>query len=512
MTAQPTDLEPPSSSVELDATLDASARSDTEYLAQLGYKQELKRDIGLFSAFGVQFSSIAVASSSYTTLIVGLAFFGPASFWSFVVGGTLQVFAVGLAVAELVSAYPLAGGVYQINSRILGQTENRFLRSPFLSWQTGWWIVIAHTVSVAAVSWSMVPFVANWFGVNSLTNTQTMYWALGIALVASFVNIVGVKAAALMNNVGVVAELAGGVLIIIALLVTHHHWQPISIVNNTGGTVSNGHWVKPFMFAMIFPAYLISSFDSTGNAAEETHDAARKAPLGVFLANSAAWLFGIVFIILVFMAIPNVDQIMASGTPIKDILDSSVGTQITTIFQATAIVALLATCTMLQLTGARVLWSQARDGQMPFAGFLRKVSGNKIPINATIATFVMSVIFLLVAEHSNTALAVLAGLTSLAWALAYGVVVSTGLWALLTKRLPHRPFNSGRFSPVVFTGAVVWSIVICSVLVWQNPRQVGGGMLGAIVVGAIVYAFIPSGNRHRAPGIVNVGDRTNASS
>src|SRR5215472_17009025 len=59
-----------------DAALDASSLSDTEYLAKLGYKQELKRDLGLFSAFGVQFSSIAVVSSFYSTLIVGLAFFG----------------------------------------------------------------------------------------------------------------------------------------------------------------------------------------------------------------------------------------------------------------------------------------------------------------------------------------------------------------------------------------------------------------------------------------------------
>ena len=75
-----------------DAVLDAASLSDTEYLAKLGYKQELKRDLGLFSAFGVQFSSIAVTSSMYTTLVVGLLFFGPASFWSWVIGGTLQVF------------------------------------------------------------------------------------------------------------------------------------------------------------------------------------------------------------------------------------------------------------------------------------------------------------------------------------------------------------------------------------------------------------------------------------
>ena len=480
-----------------DAALDASTLSDTEYLAKLGYKQELKRDLGLFSAFGVQFSSIAVTSSMFTTLVVGLLFFGPASFWSWVIGGTLQVFAVGLAVAELVSAYPLAGGVYQINNRILSQAKSRFVRrfGHPVSWQSGWWIVIAHTVSVAAVSWSMVPFVAEWFGINNLSSAESLWWALGITLLASVINFVGVRAAATMNNIGVIAEIVGAAIIIVALLVVHHHTQPISILTNTAGTVVNHQWLKPLMFAFILPAYIISSFDSTGNAAEETHDAARKAPLGVFLANSAAWVTGIVFIYLLYRAIPNVHAVMNSAVPVKVILDSAVGQQLTTVFQAIAIVALLATCTMLQLTGARVLWSQARDGHMPFDGFLGRVSRNRVPFNATVVAFAMSVIFLIVASRSATALAVLAGLTSLSWALAYGLVVCTGLYGLLTNKLPHRPFNSGRFSVAVFVAAVLWSVVICTVLVWQNPKQVGGGMLGSIVVGAIVYAFIPKSRR-----------------
>jgi hypothetical protein len=55
-----------------DTTLDSGALSDTDYLAKLGYKQELNRALGLFSSFGVQFSSIAVGSAMYTTVIVGI--------------------------------------------------------------------------------------------------------------------------------------------------------------------------------------------------------------------------------------------------------------------------------------------------------------------------------------------------------------------------------------------------------------------------------------------------------
>ncbi|RRR86079.1 APC family permease [Streptomyces sp. RP5T] len=486
-----------------DAQLDASALDDTAYLAKLGYKQELNRAIGLFSSFGVQFSSIAVASACYTTLIVGLGFFGPASFWSWVIGGFFQVFIVGLAVGELVSAYPLAGGVYQINTRILSQSKNRLIRHPWIGWQSGWWIVIAHTVSVAAVAWSMVPFVASWFGVTNLDNTGTLWWALGIVALVTCINVAGVRIAALMNNIGVVAELVGGFLIVGALILVHHDTQPVSILTDTGGTASGGDWVKPLLFAFLLPAYIISSFDSTGNAAEETRDAARKAPLGAFLANSAAWLFGILLIALLYLAIPDVSAVMNSDVPVKLILDSAVGQQVTEIFQAIAIVALVATCVMLQLTGVRVLWSQARDGQIPAAKTLRKVAANRIPVNATVVVFIMSVLFAVAASRSATALAVLAGLTSLAWALAYGVVVASGLYGIVARKVPARPFNLGRFSPLVFVLAVAWSLLLVVVLIWQNPGQVGGGMLGAIVVGAVLYALIPKRGRH-AEGAAHV--------
>src|SRR5215470_4328939 len=198
--------------------------ADVAYLEKLGYKQELKRSLGLFSAFGVQFTSIAIASGLFTTLIVGLGFFGPASFWSFVVGGALQVFTVGLAVAELVSGYPLAGGVYQITGRITGK--------PWLAWQTGWWLLIAHTVAVTACSVAIAPFIAGWFGVTFENATDALPWTLGLIVLATVINIAGVKAAAILNNIGVVAEMVCVVGLIGVLLIVKHPTQPLSILSD----------------------------------------------------------------------------------------------------------------------------------------------------------------------------------------------------------------------------------------------------------------------------------------
>src|SRR5262249_961413 len=83
--------------VGADDQIDKRKLSDSELLAKMGYKQELNRTLGLFSSFGVQFSLIAITSALFTTAVVGFGFFGPASFWSYLVGGFCQVFLVGLA-------------------------------------------------------------------------------------------------------------------------------------------------------------------------------------------------------------------------------------------------------------------------------------------------------------------------------------------------------------------------------------------------------------------------------
>lgn len=465
--------------------------ADEALLEQLGYKQELNRSLGLFSAFGVQFTSIAIASSLFTTLIVGFTFFGPASFWSYVIGGGLQVLTVGLAVAQLVSAYPLAGGVYQITGRITGK--------PWLAWQTGWWLLIAHTVAVTAVAVSIAPFIAGWFGVTLSTPTQTLPWALGLIVLGTIINVAGVKIAALLNNLGVIAEIVCVVTLIGALLIVKHPTAPLSILNDSAGTVHHGNWFTPFLYAMILPAYLISSFDATGNASEETKDAARKAPMASVMANMSSYIVGIAMVGLLMMAIQNVPAVMNSDTPVKLILDTAVGSAFANFFEAVAILSLFAALVMLQLTGIRVLWSQARDGQVPAASWLRKVNRTQIPFNATLTIFALSVVFAL----WSSLLTVLTALTALAWALAYGVVVIVGLWAVLRHKLPEHPWHYGAISPIIFGLAIIWSVVLCVLLIWSDPKHVGLGMLAVIVVGGVIYMTIPESRRGKSIDVLN---------
>ena len=213
------------------------------------------------------------------------------------------------------------------------------------------------------------------------------------------------------------------------------------------------------------------------------------------LANVSSYIVGVIILIaLLMLAIQDLPAIMGSALPVKDILATSVGSAFANVIEAVAMVAFFACQVMVQLTGIRVLWSQARDGQIPAARWMRKVSRQQIPINASLTVFVLSVLFAL----WSSLLSVLAAMTAIAWALAYGVVVSVGLWGLLRHKLPERPWRYGKASPTIFVLAIVWSIVLCVLLVWSDPIHVGLGMVGVIAAGAVIYLSIPKSRRGKS--------------
>ena len=99
-----------------DANLDAGV-GDEAYLGQLGYRQELVRALGGFGSFAIQFSLIGISIGLFLLYGFGLTTLGPLFVVPFIIGGAFQML-VGMSVAELVSAYPVAGGAYQIINRI----------------------------------------------------------------------------------------------------------------------------------------------------------------------------------------------------------------------------------------------------------------------------------------------------------------------------------------------------------------------------------------------------------
>jgi amino acid transporter len=455
--------------------------TDDAQLSELGYRPELRRVLGLFSSCAVQFSLIAVTGSIFLLYGYGLSTGGPAFIWPFIVGGVFQVI-VGLSMAELVSAFPLAGGSYQI-ARKLGR--------PVLGWQMGWWLVVAHLAAMAANAVALAPYFASAMGINNINKGQILLFSVGLIGFVTILNIVGVKLSAFANNVGVICELVGISSVVIVLLIKGVIRSP-SFLTSTGGVAPHGYFV-PFLFVLLMPAFIISSFDSTGNMAEEVKDAARKAPRGVVTANVSALVYATVAMIILTLSITSLSDVTGSSIPLMAVLHERLGHLYPQIFEVVAITSLIVTTQILQLTAARILWSQARDKQLPASGWFHKLSAKgKVPVNATIVTAVIALLLTLWSPF----LTALAALTAIGWAAVYGLTVLAGIIAKRRGQLPDHPWKYGRIGNVLDVVSVLWSAVLVGVLTYQSPREAGLGFVIVVVVGIVLYyVAVPRGAR-----------------
>ncbi|GMF63001.1 unnamed protein product [[Candida] boidinii] len=84
---------------------------DVDLLAEIGYKQELKRKFSTFQIFGIAYSIMGLLPSIASVTGTGLAS-GPAGFvWSWILSSCF-ILLVGISMSELGSAIPTSGGLY----------------------------------------------------------------------------------------------------------------------------------------------------------------------------------------------------------------------------------------------------------------------------------------------------------------------------------------------------------------------------------------------------------------
>src|SRR5258707_15035616 len=116
---------------------------DGETLRQLGYAQELFREMGGFANFAVSFSIISVLTGTVLLYGYGLKFGGPiinTVGWPIV---SVFVLCVAASMAEIASAYPTAGGLYYWAFRLGGREW---------AWSCAWLNLIGQITITAGVN------------------------------------------------------------------------------------------------------------------------------------------------------------------------------------------------------------------------------------------------------------------------------------------------------------------------------------------------------------------------
>jgi urea carboxylase system permease len=477
----------------------AEASSDASELAGLGYKQELDRSLGSFSSFAAGFSYISILTGVFELFGFGFANAGPAVWWSWVVVFAGQM-AVALCFAEMAGQFPLAGSVYQWSKRI---------GTDFVSWMTGWILIIGSIVTAAAVAvaWQVVlPQVSTKLqfiggaasaGTYSTPDGAKNALILGAILIvfATIVNMLGVKIMSRINNFGVMAELIGSTILVI-LLLFHLHRGP-GIIGHTLGTGAGHSWgyFGAFLIGGIMSAYVMYGFDTAGTLAEETNDPRRAAPPAIIRALITAAIIGALLILFALMSVKNIDnakvisQVGLLGLPyiIKQALGNTVGN----IFLIDSAIA-ITVCTLAVCTACiRMLFSMARDGRLPFGSHIARVSGTrKVPIVPALFVGIVSLALLAVNIANQSAFLTLTSVAIIMFYLPYLGVTGSMLLKRLRGEWPrpeHGPyFNLGRWGLPVNIFAVVYGTVIAFQIAW--PRSVVYGTHWYFRFGA--YEFI----------------------
>ncbi|RHN82360.1 putative amino acid/polyamine transporter I [Medicago truncatula] len=133
---------------------DVSLDSGHNRLLQLGYKQELKRDLSVVSNFALSFSIISVLTGITTLYNTGLNYGGPVSMqygWFLASAFTMLV---ALSMAEICSAFPTSGGLYYWSAKLAGSKW-----APFASWITGWFNIIGLWAGTTSVDFSLAQLI-----------------------------------------------------------------------------------------------------------------------------------------------------------------------------------------------------------------------------------------------------------------------------------------------------------------------------------------------------------------
>src|SRR5579872_7438656 len=201
---------------------------DSADLARFGYKQELKRSLGLFSSFAVAFSYISPSTGIFTLFALGLTTIGGVFIWSWPLVAVGQL-CIALGFAELASHYPVAGSVFQWTKYLAGKTY---------SWFAGWIYLFAGILTVTSVCATLpaalIPAFNN-MGWNLANDHSNQRWIAIITLVIiTVMNIFGVRLVSIVNNTGVLFEILGMVVFAFIVAAFHHH-QSAGVIFHTGG-------------------------------------------------------------------------------------------------------------------------------------------------------------------------------------------------------------------------------------------------------------------------------------
>ncbi|KAJ5156007.1 hypothetical protein N7492_008810 [Penicillium capsulatum] len=478
----------------------ATIQDDDELLlARIGYKQELRREFSKWSTVSYAISILGVLGSVPATFGSPLAAGGPATaVWCWLIGSCMAM-CIGSSVAELVSAYPTAGGMYFVTKHVVPPDQ-----VPIFSWIQGWCNLLGQTAGVSSVAYTVSQMLLACVSMNSdlvdgrysysPTALQTVLVSIGILCTLGIICSLTTKTLHRIILWFAPINISATICICIALLYLTPDKQPASWVF-THFTDGSGWGSKVFSFFLGFlsVAWTMTDYDGTTHMSEETHDAAVRGPVAIKTAVLVSGAFGWLLTVCMCFCLTEFDDILNSptGLPAAQIFLNAGGKRGGTVMWAFAILVQFFTGCSAMLADTRMAYAFARDNALPFSDFLSRVNPyTQTPVNAVWFVVFFSIGLNCIAIGSTETATAIFNVTAPALDLSYvSVILAHQLYKSKVKFI-EGPFTLGKWGAPINYVAVIWVLFISIILFF--PPQVpvtGANMNYAICVAAFIAVF-----------------------
>jgi amino acid transporter len=470
---------------------------DVKVLHGMGYAQELSRRMHAFSNFAISFSIICILSGGINSLGQATAGAGGIAIglgWPI---GVLISGVFAMALAQISSAYPTAGGLYHWGS-ILG---NRFT-----GWLAAWLNLLGLITVLGAINVGTFYFFFGAFGPQfgiEDTLAHRVLFVAAITALQALVNHFGIGLTMKLTDFSGYIILFGSVALAVVCLMFAETWdfgRLFTWANYTGTEGASAVWpvavssLMAFTLGLLLPIYTITGYDASAHTAEETVNASMSVPKGMVASVLWSGVFGYLFLCAFVLMIPNMDEAAKQGWNVffwgmGERVPDGIRTALYILIFISQWLCGLATVTSV----SRMLFAFSRDDGIPgISKALAKVSPkHRVPANAIWAGSLLCVLFVwftsAITIAGAPAYSIVVSCTVIFLFLSFAVPIALALFTYGTAKFPKPgPWDLGG---ALFKLVCVLSLISLAIIFYAGIQPPNDWAL-PITVGFIVLSLV----------------------
>ncbi|KAM3084040.1 hypothetical protein ACMFMG_001853 [Clarireedia jacksonii] len=486
------------------------ARDDAQ-LETLGYKPILHRTYTLIENFSTSFAALYFIGGVRVTYTTGVASGGPLAYWTSYIVTCFFTFITAAVIAEVCSASPSAGSIYLWAAEAGGAKYGRLLGFVVAWWSTTAWMTFCASNTQGAVNYMLseiVVFNIDFPSDSSSIKFRAVQWICTEVLLA-LATAVNFLPPRLFKYVFWLSS-----FLVVLDFVLNLIWLPIGAANSYGFrtaeeafmTTYNGTGAPPgwnWCLSYLATAGILIGFDASGHVAEETKDASITAARGIFWSVIVSGIGGFASIILFLFCTPDIDTLFKYGSPqpFVPLYAVALGKGGHIFMNVIAIVALWFNTAIAIVAASRLVFAVARDGVLPFSGWVSRVSPSGQPKNAVLVIWGFASLVTCTILPSAVAFTSLISAAGVPSAAAYGLI-AFGRFFLTPNKFPKPRWSLGRWSRPFQFVSIFWNGWVVAVLFSPYSFPVTGEtlnyapiiMAGVTILALISWWFTPVGS------------------